>query len=680
MTNKRHNYYIILMFIVATTLISLAVPRQDKVVSFTYELNKPWLNDVLTAPFDIPIEYDSEQRERITDSVNTHFIRIYKQDETIAHQQISMLSREMTNKGVSGTVKQRLLNDVAEAYKRGIVDNATSDAIAAGTMSQVRILDEQSVASLVSTEGMQSVRQVYTHLDSTYRTPDGNIVESLGLSKYLVPNITLNKDENDKLLNDAIASALVPAGIVQQGEAIVYRGNIITPQKFAIIQTLEQMLSKKAQETDLDENMMLMGKILLITIIMLMYCYFMILMRYRVYSDMRSMVFIVSFITLFIIAVFLIETFKANYMNLIPFAIVPIILMTFFDSRISFFTHIVVIIICSLAANEQAEFIIMQFLAGCIAISSMQELTRRSQLVQCALLIFIAYSATYVATFLSRGGELNELDWHTFMYYGINCVVLSFAYVGIFVVEKIFGFTSLVTLVELSDINSPLLRQLSERCPGTFQHVLQVANIAAEASIKVGASQQLVRAGALYHDIGKIENPAFFTENQTGVNPHDSLDPDQSAHIVLQHVTDGLRMADKARLPQVIKDLIAQHHGTSTARYFYNQACKNNGGEPVDAAPYTYPGPKPKTKEAAILMMADACEAAARSLSDHSEQAITALVEKIIDGQIASGQLKDAPISFMQVETVKKVFVERLKIFYHTRISYPDDIKPAKRD
>lgn len=680
MTTKRHNYYIILMFIVATALISLALPRQDKVISYSYELNKPWLNDVLTAPFDIPIEYDDEQRERITDSVNANFIRIYRLDTDVEQQQLALLNREMTKNHVSGSVRQRLLNDVANAYSRGIVDNATSDAIANGTMTQVRILNEQSVASLMSTVGMQSVRQVYTHLDSTFKTTDGNIVESLKISKYLVPNITLDKAENDKLLNDALASALVPSGIVQQGEAIVYRGNIITPQKFAIIKTLETMLNKKAQETNLDENMMLVGKILVITIIMLMYCYFMILMRYRVYSNMRSMVFMISFMTLFIIMVFLIEAFKSNYLNLIPFAIVPIILMTFFDSRISFFTHIVVIIICSLAAREQAEFIIMQFLAGCLAISSMQELTRRSQLVQCALLIFVAYSATHIATFLSRGGELADIDWHTFLYYGINCVVLSFAYVAIFVIEKLFGFTSLVTLVELSDINTPLLRQLSERCPGTFQHVLQVANIAAEASIKVGASQQLVRAGALYHDIGKIENPAFFTENQTGVNPHDALEPEQSAHIVLQHVIDGLRMADKHRLPQVIKDLIAQHHGTSMARYFYTQACNNNGGNPVDPAPYTYIGPKPQTKEAAILMMADACEAAARSLTDHSEQAITTLVEKIIDGQIASGQLKEAPISFMQVETVKKVFVERLKIFYHTRISYPDDIKPAKQD
>ena len=318
----------------------------------------------------------------------------------------------------------------------------------------------------------------------------------------------------------------------------------------------------------------------------------------------------------------------------------------------------------------------MQFLAGDIAIVSIQELTRRSQLVRCAALIFFVYCLSFVALTLVREGTFDSVGWHYFLYFAINCAVLSFAYVLIFIVEKIFGFTSTVTLVELSDINNPVLRALSENCPGTFQHVLQVANIASEAAVKVGANTQLVRAGALYHDIGKIDNPAFFTENQGGVNPHDSLAPEQSARIVIQHVTDGLRRAEKARLPQVIRDIIAQHHGKGITRFFYAQACKAHPDEVIDKSPYSYPGPNPQTREAAILMMADACEAAARSIPDPTEKAITAMVEKVIDGQVADGLLREAPISFRDVEQVKQVFVERLKSIYHTRISYPDDIQP----
>ena len=263
----------------------------------------------------------------------------------------------------------------------------------------------------------------------------------------------------------------------------------------------------------------------------------------------------------------------------------------------------------------------------------------------------------------------------------INCVVLSFAYFLIFVVEKLFGFTSTVTLVELSDINNPTLRMLSQECPGTFHHSLQVANLAALAALKIGASQQLARAGALYHDIGKSKNPAFFTENQTGENPHDHLSrPEDSAKIVIDHVANGLKIADEANLPQVIKDIIAQHHGTGVARYFYSKACKMRPGETVDTAPFTYPGPNPQSREAAIVMMADSCEAAAKSLKDHSEQAIRTLVNRIIDSQIADGLLREAPISFRDVETVKRIFTERLKAFYYTRISYPDDIRPKPQD
>lgn len=682
--SKRHNILIVLMFVAATVLISLALPRQGRLTNYSnlsYEKGKPWLNPMLTAPFDIPIERTDEDKARITDSVKTHFVKICTIDQEVGNANVARLRKELNEVGgVSEAVKSHFVAAVIKAYDRGIVDSHTADSIDAGYFKQLRVKDERSVAHTVETDGMLSTRQVYASLDTVYSMGEMHLAEVANLNQYLAPNVIIDDDENNQLIQAELDKALMPVGLVQTGEAIIFTGNIVTDQKDKIITSLKQKLEEKSQESKLDKSTMEVGKVLLITIIMFMYCFFLIYMRYRVFSNMKSMVFLISFMTLFVMAVFLLITFKPNCLYMIPFAIVPVIIMTFFDSRISFFTHIVVILLCSLVATEQAQFIIMQFLAGCIAIPSMQELTRRSQLVSCAIFIFIAYSATYFAIYLSRGGSFSDIDTHYFLYFAINCSVLSFAYVAIFVVEKLFGFTSLVTLVELSDINTPLLRKLSESCPGTFQHVLQVANIAAEAAIKVGASQQLVRAGALYHDIGKCENPAFFTENQGGVNPHDSLEPEQSAQIVIRHVTDGLRMAEKARLPQVIRDLIVQHHGTSTARFFYIQACQANGGEPVDPAPYTYPGPKPQSKEAAILMMADACEAAARSLNDYSEKSISALVSKIVDGQIASGQLQDSPLSFKQVEIIKKVFVERLKIFHHRRISYPEDIKPAVKD
>lgn len=680
MINNRKNYLTILMLIAATVIISLALPKHDKITALSYESGRPWLNPMLTAPFDIPIEHDEAEVQRITDSVSTNFVQIFRRDSKTASNHVALLTKALsTHYEVPVSMRQGLINAVNKAYDEGIVDNTTSDAITKGALKRVRILEDNSVAHVVDTRGMHSVRQVYERLDSAYGNGPIDLIEIISINNYLTPNVAIDNEENDKLYNDALSTALAPTGTVQTGEAIIFTGNIVTPQKFTILQTYERMLAERAKENASSSDMTFVGKIMVIAIILLMFYMFLLSMRYRVAANMRNMVFLISFITLFIVAVFFVVSFRYNFIYLIPFAMVPIIVTTFYDSRIAFFTHMVVVLICMLISRDQTQFIIMQFVAGNIAIALMQELTRRSQLVRCAFLIFVGYSVSFVAITLTSGGELSSIDLHYFMYFGINCVVLSFAYFAIFLVEKLFGFTSIVTLVELSDINNPVLRQLSERCPGTFQHALQVANIASEAALKVGANQQLVRAGALYHDIGKTENPAFFTENQNGVNPHDSLAPDQSAHIVIQHVADGLRIAEKASMPQVIKDLLVQHHGSSITRYFYAQAVKKNGGEPVDPAPFTYPGPKPQTKEAAILMMADACEAAVKSLSDHSEKAIATLVERIIDGQIADGQLKDAPISFKDVEKIKRIFIERLKTFYYTRISYPDDIKPATK-
>ena len=318
------------------------------------------------------------------------------------------------------------------------------------------------------------------------------------------------------------------------------------------------------------------------------------------------------------------------------------------------------------------EFIFLQIIIGMTAIDTLSDLVKRSQLVRCAILVFIAYSISYLGYTLLSEGDWTKINWNMFAYFGGSCILLLFAYLLIYLLEKTFGFVSNVTLVELSDINSPILRQLSEICPGTFQHSMQVSNLAAEAAIKIGANAQLVRTGALYHDIGKLGNPAFFTENQSGVNPHQAISYEQSAQIIIQHIKDGLKMADKLMLPQAIKDFISTHHGKSKTKYFYNSFKNEFPDFKINEESFTYPGPNPFTKETAILMMADSVEAASRSLKEYTEESIAKLVNNIIDGQIADGLMKDAPISFRDVETIKSVFIEKLKTMYHTRISYPE--------
>ncbi len=679
---KRNNIIIILLLAVATLLITYMLPQQGFNMP-KYTQGKPWTHAMLTAPTEIPIELDSITAEHITDSINSHFVKIYKRDNAIKNEQLDQLYRALKrNPNVSTAGINNIVSIVTDLYNKGIVDNDSYDEITTGKLRHMRFLHNKSYEDL-STEEMNSVHSAYNSLDTIIADPLLRAaLANIKIDVYLQPNVIYDSVQTKEQINDALQKALAPQGVVQMGESIIYPGSIVTPRTAMILQAYEKIMTERQSHFN-GINYSIIGQFVFIAMMMIVFYYFMKMIRPRTFANFKKMVFLAMFTTLFIIVVEMIIGFKATLVHAIPFALVPIIITTFCDTRTSFFIYMIVVIITSLVANDQAEFIIIQFAVGNIAIVSIKEFSRRSQLVQCAAYIFMAYSLIYLALTVLRDGNITQFFadrnwWHVFMYFAMNCVVLSFAYVLIFLIEKIFGFTSTITLVEMSDINNKELRQLSMACPGTFQHSLQVSNLASEAAHEIGANTQLARAGALYHDIGKIENPAFFTENQHDVNPHDSLTPEQSARIVIAHVTDGVKRAEKARLPQDIKDMILQHHGTGYTKYFYTQACQLNDGEKVDIAPYRYPGPNPRTKEAAIIMMADSCEAACKSLKEPTEDGIKNLVNKVIDGQIAEGLLNDAPLSFSDVGRIKQTFIEHLRTFYHTRISYPDDTKPQQ--
>ena len=673
---RRNNNIIIALLVLSIVLIATALFfSREEVRIYSFEVGKPWLHPRLEANFEFDIELDEATRKHITDSVNNNFAKIYTLDHKKGEQQLALLSRAV--EGHPGG--QALLHAVAKLYQDGIVDNEAANDISAG--KQIRFLVGNNQLQVVDATNMKTVRQAYSWLaDSLKGNPAiQETMRKVNIIDYLAPNMKVDKEENDKWLGEDIRNAVRSPGTVQAGEAIINRGDIVTAKKAAAIESYQNELTERNKKRNDDETLNLLGQILIVSIVMLAFYYFMKQQRRQVFSSLRRMVFLLTLITVFVIAVLLLVKFKYSLLYVIPFALVPVIVSSFFDDHTSFFVHIVTVLICSLiASSHQAEFIIMQFLAGIIAIILVKELTKRNQLVRCAALIFLAYCITYIAMTLITEGDYNKIDRYTLGFFFINCVILYGGSLVIPIIEKAFGFTSSMTLLELADINNPLLRRLSTNCPGTFHHSLQVANLGGEAALKIGANMQLVRAGALYHDIGKIENPAFFTENQIGENPHDHLvRPEDSAKIVIEHVAKGLKLAEENDLPKVIKDLIAQHHGKGLTRYFYYKAKESRPDENVDKAPFSYPGPNPQTKEAAILMMADACEAATKSLSDHSEEAISNMVNKIIDTQVAEGLLREAPISFSDVETIKKLFVERLRTAYHARISYPSEMKPT---
>ena len=676
MKKKNNKIIVIALLVLSIGLIAttLFFSRED-VRTFSFDVGKPWPHPFLEASFQFDIELDEATRKHITDSVNQNFAKIYTLDRKRGEQQQALLSRALAGRPGS----QALMQAIATLYDDGIVDNDAANDIREG--KPIRFLVGNNQLQVVDTHNMKTVRQAYSWLTDSLQ---GNLaiqeaLKAVSIDNYLVPNMMLDVEENEKWLGEDLRNALRSPGTIQAGEAIIKKGDIVTPQKAAAITSYQNEIARRNKKRNVDETLNLLGQMLIVATLMLAFYFFMKRLRNQVFKSTRRMVFLISLITLFVIGVFLCVKFKYNLLYVIPFGLLPIIVSSFFDDHTSFFVHIVTVLICSLVAQSahQAEFIIMQFLAGIIAIVSVKEFTKRTQIVECAAFILLAYCITYVAMTLITEGDFNKINRDYFGFYLMNCAILSFAFFVIPIIERIFGFTSSMTLLELADINNPLLRQLSTNCPGTFQHSLQVANLGGEAALLIGANMQLVRAGALYHDIGKIKSPAFFTENQIGTNPHDHLiRPEDSAKIVIDHVTNGLKIAEEADLPKVIKDLIVQHHGKGITRYFYYKAREANPDAEVDPAPFSYPGPNPQTKEAAILMMADACEAATKSMADHSEEAIASMVNKIIDTQVSDGLLREAPISFRDVEAIKQLFIDRLRTAYHARVAYPGDNKP----
>lgn len=678
----RYHITILVLVLLSALIISVFLPKRSTTADYSREVGLIWTHPTLIAPFELELELSDEQAAHIRDSVGAHFIdKYFCYDNEIATRQITRLD---SIPGLTPAVRKQVKAIFRQAYADRILNTSIADSLTHYHLNSIKLREntEELQTREVKTTAMRSQSAASEYVDSLL-TARGirSALSTVDLADYLQPNVVVDTVFNNKLLTDEQDRAVeaqrkhLRDDKIQAREEIIRYGQRVTERQDRFIQLLEDKLKVDTAKDNLVRR--ITGQFAVVLLLLMVFYTFIRMMRPHLYGSLRNWVFFLSVITLFVVVVLLTMNYKARYIMLIPFALVPIIVTTYYDERTSFFVHLIVILICSLVMSEPTQFLVMQFLAGVIAVASMQELTRRSQLVKCASFIFIAYIVSYVAMQLIQGHSLREIDWAGYLlFFAINCVVLSFAYMGIYLVDKVFGFTSTISLEELTDISKPLLRKLSESCPGTFQHSLQVANIAGEAAMEIGANVQLVRAGALYHDVGKIENPAFFTENQRGVNPHDALTPEQSAQIVVQHVSDGLLLASRFGLPAVIRDMISQHHGRGITRYFYLQACKEANTDHTDPAAFTYPGPNPQTREAAILMMADASEAATKSLKDPTQDSIAALVERIVNTQVSDGLLREAPITFLEVETVKRILTERLSAIYYTRISYPDDIRP----
>lgn len=668
----RYLYAPLAVFATATVILVIFMPRPDQ-LKINYELNRPWDNAQLLAPFDFPVYRDSLEKKSMTDSVRRNFIPVFTVDDTPLRQIKSTINASDL---FSESERRAAVTAIERLYKTGIAENDIAARIARGNLTEILINDKNGKTTAQPSAGIRSTRRAYEFFDSLLSAQRPAMMQklrSVGFASMLRPNYVEDREASQRLLNDRLAPIEAGIGVIQRGEKIVDRGEIVNTDIYRILRSYERAsLEERGRVTGNSGFNIALGQFLYVVTLMLALGFFLWIFRRQVFLSLRRTLCLVSLTTAFtVFAVVMNNTFSGG-LYIVPFAILPILVSVFYDTATAMFTHVITILLCATFAVFPLEFIFIEVNAGIVAVFSMRELSRRSQLLRTALLIFTAYVVSYAAVELMQVASLNTFSWRLIGAFAVNMVLISFAYILIFIVEKLFGFTSVVTLVELADINNPVLQELSEECPGTFQHSMAVSNLAADAARRIGANVQLVRAGALYHDIGKTRNPAFFTENQHGVNPHSTLDPRQSAQIIIRHVTDGLKMAEKHKLPRVIRDMIAQHHGKSTARYFLTTWQNAHPGEDTDPAPFTYPGPNPQSLEASLLMMADVVEAASRSLKEHTPEAISALVNKLIDTQVAEGLHKDSPLSFRDISIIKQAFIDRLRTMYHVRIAYPE--------
>ena len=677
-TSKRFSYknliYKSLIFIATVSVIVYFLPNEGK-FNYQFDINKPWKYGLLQASFDFPIYKNDLQVQKEQDSILADYQPYFQIDKEAEKNVLSKL-REDYNKtlrhSLPGTDYVRYIERTLKAlYEGGIIAGNDLKRMEEDSIIAIRLVDK-NVATSRFIDQLYTVKEAYEYLlnaDTAHYKK--KILQQCNLNDYITPNLVYDEEKSEAAQKDLLSNISWANGFVLNGQKIIDRGEIVDEQTYNILESLRKEWEKRSDSVQ-EKRLTLAGQILYVGIFLFCFMAYLELFRADYYERKGTLTLLFALIVFFPVLSSIMVEQNLSSIYVVPFAMIPIIVRVFLDSRTAFMAHVTIILLCSITLRFPHEFILLQVVAGMVAIYSLRELSQRSQLLRTALVVFISYALLYFAFELIHEDDLTKLNTRMYIYFMINGILLLFAYPLLFLLEKIFGFTSDVTLVELSNINNSLLREMSEVAPGTFQHSLQMANLAAAAANKIGGKSQLVRTGALYHDIGKMVNPAFFTENQSGVNPHKSLSYEQSAQVIISHITDGLKLAEKHNLPKVIKDFISTHHGRGLTKYFYISYKNEHPDEEVDQEKFRYPGPNPFTKEQAVLMMADSVEAASRSLPEYTEESISTLVDKIIDTQVSEGYFKECPITFKDIATVKALFKEKLKPMYHTRISYPE--------
>ena len=660
------------LVIASVAIIVWLMPRRNG-FNYNIEKGKPWIYSDLSAPFDFPVYKSDEAVKAERDSLMQLYEPYFIYNKEVAGNEIRQFFKDYNNgiPGLSNDYLSIIANRLRDLYTQGFMNSSDYAEFHRDTTRTIRIIDGKD-ANSVQISTVNSVVSAYEQifLDETLAA-HRDILRKCNLNDYLAPNLTYDKARSESSLNDLHNSIPLATGLVQRGQKIIDRGDIVDTKTYNILMSFKKETERK-HENDPRISYTILGQILYVSIFIICFTFYLTLFRKDYFEKVRSAAMLYALIVVFVVTASMMVKHSVLHIYILPFAMIPIFVRVFMDSRTAFIVHMTTVLICACILQHPLEFIAVETVAGMIAIYSLRELSSRSQLFWTAVLITVGMALTNLALDWIDHSDISSINLSEYNIIVVNGLLLFCSYPLLYLIEKAFGFTSNITLIELSDMNKELLRKMSEVAPGTFQHSIQVGNLAAEIANKIGAKSQLVRTGALYHDIGKIINPIYFTENQSGVNPHQKMGSIDSAQMIISHVTEGIKLAEKYNLPNIIRDFISTHHGQGKAKFFYVQYKNNHPNDDVDELLFTYPGPNPFTKEHAILMMADTVEAASRSLPDYTEKTIRELVNRLIDAQVSEGYFKECPITFRDIAYAKTVLIEKLKTIYHTRLSYPE--------
>lgn len=652
-------------------VIVWSMPRDSRNY-FIVEQGKPWKYVDFRAPFDFPVYKSDADIKQERDSLMRLYEPYYNLNTEIEGDMVRKFVSDFS-KGIPGLPDDYIsiiANRLRRVYQQGIISSGDYDKLSRDTARQIQIVNGKQAAS-VKVKNVLSTKIAYEQMFADeIMGPHRLALQHCNLTNYIIPNLIYDANRSEQTCNELMNSVALASGVVQKGQKIIDRGEIVDETAYRTLESFKKENEKRSEDKTFTQ-VTILGETLFVAILLTCFTLYLSLFRKDYFDKPRSIAMLYSLIVVFALLTSVLVKNTIGHVYILPYAMAPIFIRVFMDSRTAFMAHITMVLICGVMLQHPFDFLIIELVAGLAAIYSLRELQYRSQLFKTAIIVTLASMAINLGYDMMKDSVVTKFDISYYNYFIVNGTLLLFAYPLLYLMEKTFGFTSDITLIELSNTNNPLLRRMSEVAPGTFQHSIQVGNLAAEIANKIGAKSQLVRTGALYHDIGKMTNPIYFTENQSGVNPHENLTCIESAQIIISHVTEGLKLADKNNLPNVIKDFISTHHGQGKAKYFYVKYKNEHPNEDVDDLLFTYPGPNPFTKEQAILMMADTVEAASRSLSDYTEKSIRDLVNRLIDGMLADGFFKECPITFRDIAYAKTVLIEKLKTIYHTRVSYP---------